>query len=467
MTTAGAEMAVKGPMLTLIDLIGRARKAESAAELRFLLVNDTHALAAYRQSALWFSDVGLQALSGVVQVEANAPYALWLNKLFQFCSATLPDGGTVAAQALPEELAAEWEEWLPSEVFWLPLPKGKGSDPLAPGGLLLARDIPWTQQEALMLNEWAEAWRHAWHAFHGGRAGFSLKRVSHWFSSKLGAAQPTAPQPNRPWWRRQSIYWVAGLMALAALPVRLTVLAPGELVPFKPDIVRAPLDGVVDTFHVQPNQRVKQGQALFGFDEALIRSRLKVARQALSTAETEYRQAVQQSLMDPRARSTLTILTGKIEEKRTEANFVADQLQRAQVLSPREGVVLFDDPAEWIGRPVMLGERIMRVAAPEDIEVEVWLGLADAIPLHSDAQVTVYLNASPLDPVHARLRYVSHDAMQRPDGSYAYRMRATLTQQTLHRVGLKGTARVEGELVPFAYWVIRRPWANVRSLLGW
>jgi hypothetical protein len=44
-------MAVQGPMLTLIDLIGRARKAESAAELRFLQVNDTHAQAAYRQLA--------------------------------------------------------------------------------------------------------------------------------------------------------------------------------------------------------------------------------------------------------------------------------------------------------------------------------------------------------------------------------------------------------------------------------
>ena len=87
--TALADFTSHNPSLTLIDLIGRARNARSAAELRFLLVNETHALANYRQSALWFSDSGLETLSGVVQVEANAPYAHWLIRVFPVCAAAI------------------------------------------------------------------------------------------------------------------------------------------------------------------------------------------------------------------------------------------------------------------------------------------------------------------------------------------------------------------------------------------
>ena len=246
-----------------------------------------------------------------------------------------------------------------------------------------------------------------------------------------------------------------------------TVLAPGELVPARPAVIRAPLEGVIDTFHVQPNQAVKKDQPLFGFDEALIQSRLEVSRQALATAEAEYRQAAQQALTDARSKSQLALLTGKIEEKRAEAAFLAEQLQRARVLAPQDGIALFDDPAEWIGKPVAVGERIMRIASPGDVEVEAWVPLADAIPLAEQAGVSLYLNASPLAPVEARLRYLAHDAVERPDGNYAYRLRATLIEPTGHRVGLKGTARLQGRWVPLAYWMLRRPLASVRAAVGW
>jgi len=115
---------------------------------------------------------------------------------------------------------------------------------------------------------------------------------------------------------------------------------------------------------------------------------------------------------------------------------------------------------------VAVGERIMRLAAPGDAEVEAWLPLADAVQLSRDATVTLYLNASPLSPVTAKLRYLAHDAVQRPDGGYAYRVRATLTADTDHRVGLKGTARVQGEWTVLAYWMLRRPLASLRNSLG-
>lgn len=63
----------------LWDLSHKARQAESDRELGFVFVNDTLALAPYRQAALWLADEGVWSLSGVVQVDANVPHAQWLD----------------------------------------------------------------------------------------------------------------------------------------------------------------------------------------------------------------------------------------------------------------------------------------------------------------------------------------------------------------------------------------------------
>jgi hypothetical protein len=428
------------PLARLLELSRQARQAETVAELDFLLVNDSHALVPYRQAALWLAG-RTQALSGVMQVEANVPYVLWLDALFRHLAAA-PGARVIDRTALPSTLCAAWDEWLPEQALWLPL----GAD----SGLLLARELPWHEGEIALLSEWAATWYHARQARQA-----SQRRWQPW---------PNRRQATRRW---RPWLWALAFGALLLVPVRLTVLAPGELVPANPAVIRAPLDGVIDTFHVQPNDRVRQGQPLFGFDEALIQNRLEVARQALATAEAEYRQAAQQALADPRAKAQLAVLTGKIEEKRAEVAYGNEQLTRARVMAPRDGIALFDDPSEWIGRPVAVGERIMRIAAPQDVEVEAWVPLADAIPLAEGSPVALHLNATPLAPATATLRYFAHDAVERPDGSYAYRVRARLDAPTEHRVGLKGTARFSGRWVPLTYWALRRPLASLRAATGW
>jgi len=461
-------------LATLLDLSRRARQARSEAELGFLLVNDALPLAPYRQAALWRADRGLQAMSGLVQPEANAPYAQWLKGLAGHlrtagaasaasgvqaggpsASAAAPSARSFIAQDLPGPLAREWAEWWPVHGLWLPL---SGTAQPAEAALLLARDEPWSEAETALLTEWCGTW---WHALLSLRRSQKRPWWRPWGRDTAGALST-----RRAWWNRPFLITLLALTALSFVPVRLSVLAPGELVPMNPLVVRAPLDGVVDVFHVKPNQVVKKGQPLFGFDEALIQSRLDVANQALATASTEYRQTMQQALTDPRVRPQLATLTGRIQEKRAEVSYLREQLTRARVLAPQDGVALFDDSTEWIGKPVSVGERILRIAATGDVEVEAWLPLADAIALEAGAPLQLYLNARPLEPVSARLRFMAHDAVQRPDGSYAYRVRATLDAPTEHRVGLKGTAKLQGEHVPAIWWVMRRPVATLRSTLG-
>lgn len=439
----------------LSELSRRARSAETDRELAFSLVNDSMALVPYRQAMLWLAEEGVWSLSGVVQVDANVPYVQWLNAVVCHLQAQPKKPVcTFTALDLPIELAADWKDWWPEHAVWL----GSSAKSVQGAGLFV-RDEPWQPEELDNLQAWSEVW---WHAF----AALHRPRLARWKVWRTGLAAWLGWRSGLAWWRQRRLLVLVVVVAVLMCPVRLTVLAQGELVPAKPLVIRAPLDGVIDVFHVQPNQQVKAHQPLFSFDEIVIQSRLDVAAKALATAETDYRQTSQMALMDAKAKVQLGLLVGKIEERQTEIEYLKEQLLRARVLAPLAGVVLMDDPEEWIGRPVSTGERILRIATLDDVEVEAWLPLADAIGLSVGDDVSLFLSASPLSPVHATLRYMAYEAVQRPDGTFAYRVRATLSDTTKHRVGLKGTAKLHAGWVPLVYWVFRRPWASLRTYLG-
>ena len=447
-----------------LEAARRARRAADSAELAFIAVNDTSLLAPYRQAALWFSTSGVRALSGVVRPEANAPYVHWLERVCTALAAEANVPAAVDATDLPVDVGAEWAEWLPAYGLWLPLAPastaGESGLLASGGGVLLARDAPWSADEIALLTEWLELWRHAWLAAAGTEA-WSPARIGQvvrrYFARRAGVA----------WWRQRTLRWVLVLGGVLLCPVRLSVLAPGELVPTQPAMIRAPLEGTVSAFFVRPNQSVKAGEPLFEFDKTPLTARYDVASQSLATAQAEYRQSAQLALSDAKSKAQMALVQGKIGERTAETDYLRGQLERALVAAPHDGIVLFDDPYEWIGKPVVTGERIMRIAAPNDVEIEAWLPVGDAIPLAEGASVSLFLNASPLNSVAGALRYVAHDAVQRPEGGFAYRVRAALGEPSAHRVGLKGTVRLNGRWVPLGYWVMRRPLASLRQTIGW
>lgn len=439
---------VPNVLLGLLEMGRRARTAASVDELAFMLVNGTHGLTPYRQAALWWSDSGVQALSGVVQPDHNAPYVDWLKRVFKAQANDAPTCTRIDHDSLPEDLRNTWTEWLPAHGLRVPL-AGQPD-----GALLLARDTEWTDSDLALLQEWSQTWLHAWRAkqAHSGRAPWRQ-----WLH---------AQDRRRLWYRRKTTWALLASLLILFMPVRMTVLASGEVVPAQPVVVRAPIEGVIERFDVQPNSTVQKGQALFGFDPVLIETRVNVARQALETALAQYRQTSQMALSDPKFKIELASQAGSIEEKRAEFEYLKDQKKRATVKAPAEGLVLFDDPSSWIGKPVAIGERIMRIAKTGDTEVEAWLPISDAVDLAAGDSIVLYLQADPLVPVRAKLSYFSHDAVERPDGTYAYRIRGQLDPNQSPRVGLKGTAKLSGQWTVLGYWLLRRPIAVMRTTLG-
>lgn len=256
------------------------------------------------------------------------------------------------------------------------------------------------------------------------------------------------------------------LAIIFLFPMRLTVLAQGELVPSNPIVMRAPVDGIIDQYFIAPNTLVKKGDLLAQLDLTSLQNRQKISEEELAIASAELRQSSLQSLSDSKARSMLSPLKSKVEERKSEADLAKSILSKAQITAPQDGMALFDEPTELRGKPVQAGERLLILANPDEVEIEAWLSLSEAIALEAGDDATLYLNARPFSPVRGSIRYVGYETVKRPDGTYAYRVRAKVKSGQGVRIGLKGTARIYGNYVPLVYWILRKPIAWIRYTLA-
>ena len=268
---------------------------------------------------------------------------------------------------------------------------------------------------------------------------------------------------------RRRRWLLIALLVIVLFPVRQSALAPAEIVAMSASVVASPLDGVVKQIHVRPNQPVKAGERLFSLDDTTLRNRLEVAQKSMAVADAELAAMTQKSFDAPQSKGELAALTGRAYERRAELAAIQAQLARIDIHAAADGVAVFGDPDDWLGRPVAVGERIMLLADPATPGILVHLPVADAINLDIGAPVRMFLSVKPLSPLDARLVETSYQAVVSPiNGVASYRLRAQLEEASPHaRIGLRGTAKLYGGWVVFGYYVLRRPLASLREWTGW
>jgi hypothetical protein len=193
-----------------------------------------------------------------------------------------------------------------------------------------------------------------------------------------------------------------------------------------------------------------------------------VASKAFEVAAEEYRQAAQLALLDDKGKAEVMPRLGRMEEKATELSYSRQLFQRLGVRAPRPGIAVFAEQSDWVGRYVAIGERVILIADPAQVEMLINLPVADAIELTLGTPVTLYLSADPQHPLHGSLRYASFKPEITPAGFVAYRLKADFAAGVQYpRIGLTGTARIYGKKVLLGYYLFRRPLAVLRQALGW
>ncbi|PID77511.1 MAG: hypothetical protein CSB24_01170 [Deltaproteobacteria bacterium] len=435
----------------LIALERQARRAESIQDLKFIMVNETHRLLPCYQAVLCeFRRSGkpvVTAVSGVVSVDANTPFALWISS---FCRSILKKDPAHKTSLLNRAdadaaTAAGWQKWLPDYLLFCPLPDRSGQ----PAALLvLSREEPFSPQEKGLAELIAETYAHAWNA--------------------LGGAYRRGLLPGKKARRRLVFAALALLLAGGIIRVPETVLAPAEIVPAAPMMITSPVRGQIKDILVKPYQMVKKGEVLFTLDDTEIVNQFALTEKNLEVLKADYLRAEQKAFHDPQSKGELEVYRLRVQEKKLELAYYRGELTRQQITAPQDGMTIFQDRNDWLGRPVGIGEKVMVLADPGLAEIEIHLPVDDAIALEPGARVRLFLRTDPLNPVSARIRRTSYQAEHSGPGGMFFTLKAAFSQQkkSCPRIGLQGTAKLYGESVPLFYYLFRKPLAAVRRNLG-
>lgn len=437
------------PLADMLVLQQRLRSCKSITDIGYLLANHTRSLSDYRSAIFWslnnHPNGHLQSISGISQPNETAPFYQWAKSVCRHFSQEYDEQRTeVNASNLPTELQDEWSDFLPHQGLWLPLKTAHGE---IYGYLLLAREEKWLEDEQRMLDLWTGAAAHAIRALNAPvmQRG-SLFTLTHKIILAI------------------TIAFVAALF----IPIPLTVLANAEVVPEKPLIVRAPIDGVIDNVSVRPNQSVNAGTPLLNLDDTALQARIKVAEQDLQIAQAEYRIAEQSSVRSRESTAELPLIASRIEQRQAEVDYVESLLERIEINAQQDGIVIMQDPSELEGKPVQLGERLLTLADPKSAEIELWLPMADSIPLQENAPIKIFFHVAPDHDIEATLRYLNYRSEVSSDGILAFRGRAVITSNNglTPRIGWRGNAKLYGENVPLYYYLFRRPFFSLRQMLS-
>ena len=268
--------------------------------------------------------------------------------------------------------------------------------------------------------------------------------------------------------RRKVVLAIAlGLFISSLIPVSQTILAPAEIIPKDPILIRSEVDGIIDTFYVEPNEKVSANQLILRLDPTDFKNALLIAENELRVSEAEHQQAAQMAINSSEARAKMPLLERQVATKQAEVELYRSRLARVEIRAPRDGIFVIGDLNIWIGRPVETGQRIATIANQNNIEIEILLPVRDAITLDLGTEVNMFLNIAPGSPLAASLTFASYQAEITAEGVLAFRLKAALNDNNNKpRIGLRGTAKLYGEKSPIIMHVLRRPLAAIRQWLG-
>jgi len=258
---------------------------------------------------------------------------------------------------------------------------------------------------------------------------------------------------------RRARLWLAacGLAAAVLLfvPLPYYVAAPARLEGSVQRVVVAPVDGFLEQVNVRPGDSVKSGQLLAELATQDLQAERMRRRSELAQHENVYRAALARA-----DRTQLVINQARAAEAQAQLSLVENQLQRAQLRAPFDGIVIKGDLPQQLGAPVQRGE-VLLTLAPDDryrliVEVdERDVALVDA-GLHGRLVLTAEPNAV-FDFSVVRLLPVAVAA----DGRNFFEAEGALEAagKTL-RPGMRGVAKIAAGRRPAA-------WIATHRLFDW
>ncbi len=449
--TPAADDTASEAALRLLQFEAEVRRVRGETSLLIHLVNEVRSLVAYDQAIVWRRRGAGRAwapaaASGMTAVTPHPPLLQVLSKLV----GAQPDHDKVAALSLADGSALEGLDRTQRQLLqdlplthgmWVPLPD---LNDVTDVGVLFLKERPFNGAAQVILRRLGETYGHA--------------RVA-----LTGRKRRTLPDIRRRW---LFCALAACLLVAGALPVRLSVMAPVEVVAAQPDVMTAPIAGVVKRIEAAPGSVVKAGEVLIVFEDIQPRNEMLLSQQRLAVADARNARITAAAFQDPDAAHELAAARAEYELARVSYDYAIEVLERTVVRAPRDGVVIYSDRRDWEGRAVQVGEEILQVADPARVALRADLSTANSLPLQAGDAAEVFLENAPLGGLPVRIRYATYTPRVLPGGDTAYTVMMDPRKGSAPRIGSRGTARLHGPEVPLVVQLLRRPLAALRQNLA-
>lgn len=323
--------------------------------------------------------------------------------------------------------------------------------------------IPIYVNQELKLGLWLEKWNH------GTWAKQEEEILTH-LSQAYGIAwEKFLPKYSFSMLRNKRFLITALIATLLLLSLRipLRVVAPSEVVPKDPILITAPIEDIIAKIDVKPGQHVKEGDVLFEYDKRISLENLKAAEEQRQVALRDLNRAKTLAFSDPKSLTEISVLEAKLKKEEVNLNLAKYHASQLVVKSPQDGIVMLDDPEQWQGKPVHVGEKILMITNPKKTKVRIWIPESDNIPLDPKVPIKVVLNIDPGTTYEAKLDYISNaSTINEKQHIASFIAEADWTEPVEAKIGLKGISILYGENVSLFYWLTRKPINYFRNLIG-
>ena len=436
----------------LITLEKKIREANSEVELEFLVVNELRDLVDFNFAFLLrsnqLSNLKVKAISDISVVDHTAPLILYVENILKIKNLSHTENFQEIDLNDYEIIKKNLDrpENIPNHIFELNLSSGISGPQ---GKLLLFSAEKFTESEKEILKHISGTIAHAFYAF----------RKNPSFLSNL---QKTFGGMYK--WLILLI--ISGVMMI---PVKMSVLAPVQVSANNPTIVTSPINGVVQSLLIETNDRIEIGDELIRFDDTDLKNQYEVALQTLAVAEAELLRNRQSSFINSEDKSKIAGLATTVGLKKKELKYAREKLNYVSIKANASGVAIIVDKSGWQGKPVTIGEKIMTIAQPNEINFTIYLPVKDSLVIAAKSRVKIFLDISPLNTIEGTIDRTSYQPELTAENVLAYKVIASPEENLndIPRIGLRGTAKIYGDDVTLFYYLFRIPINITRQWLGY
>ena len=433
----------------LISLEKKTREAKSKDELNFIVVNETREIIDYTTSFLLLKSATdkfhINAISDIASIDRTAPLVTFVESVINHkTKKDLKEIESIDLEQFSKKIKKQKPKNIPQYLLCIPIFSPQRG---LQGYLLLARNKNFNDNENELVQHLSRTYGHAYNTF---LTNFSIKN----FLKKNFTGKKR--------WITISV-----IILIFLFPVRMTSTAPVEVVAKNPFLITSPFDGVVKKIIANNNDLTKPGDLLVLLEDIDLLNEFNLAKQSVQVAEKELLRTRQSSFTDNEQKSRLAELVAQVDLKRVELKSAERKLKNSKIYSEKKGVVIVDRKSDWQGKPVAVGEKILTIADPNNIEFLIWLPVKDSIVINQDANTNIFLDINPMSSYKGNIIRSTYEPELSPEEVLSYKLISSFKgNRDTPRIGLRGTAKVYGNRTILFYYLFRKPITFIRQLIG-